>query len=804
MWARKGSPAARALLARAHGSARRRRDVPVARRRADGRRPRRGGLERRWRASGRTGRSCSGRDARRGSTRSAGCSRSTTTTPSSCGGSAPTRCSAGRRGCCAGCACRVPARVAQALLRALCGQLITSRRRGALERRSSARDGAARTAAARAADRGRARAALARRAAAARPARPPRRDARPGLPLARPRAAARAADRRGRRRGSSRERGLGPWSVGRRLPRGPRPLRARPRRRPRADQARSRAARPPGRGRGDRRAARAVRRVGRPRERLPAAASRAGSSRRGPPARTLAAARLRRMAVDPRRIAILGAGKIGEALLAGLLSSGWREPSELVASRAARRAGRRARASATASWRRSRTPRRSAGAGARRRSPSSRRTSTSCSARSAGCSRPSRRSSRSRRRSRPRAIERRLADGVPVVRAMPNTPAIVHEGIAGICAGAHASDEHLALAEEVLAHLGARRAGRRAVHGRGHGRLRLGPGLLRAARRGDDRGRASCSASRARSRRSSSSRRCSARRSSCATRRCTRSSCARWSPRRAERRSARSASSSAPACAPRSSTRSRPRWTGRASSPAGAVTASSCRVVDEPRRRRARRRRSSSGRRAPAAHVALAGGSTPRRAYELAAALEPDWSRATLWWGDDRCVPPDDERSNYRLAREALLDRVERPPDRPPHPRRARRGRRPRPRTTRELAGVALDLVLLGIGPDGHTASLFPDAPALDERERLAVAAEAGLEPWVDARDDDHPRAFGAARSCSSSSSARTKAEAAARAFARPARPRDAGEPRPLAAGDDGRDPRPRAAAARPGHSRPI
>ena len=57
-------------------------------------------------------------------------------------------------------------------------------------------------------------------------------------------------------------------------------------------------------------------------------------------------------------------------------------------------------------------------------------------------------------------------------------------------------------------------------------------------------------------------------------------------------------------------------------------------------------------------HVALAGGSTPRRAYELAASLEPDWSRVSTWFGDERCVPPDDEGSNYHMAKEALLDRI--------------------------------------------------------------------------------------------------------------------------------------------------
>jgi 6-phosphogluconolactonase len=128
--------------------------------------------------------------------------------------------------------------------------------------------------------------------------------------------------------------------------------------------------------------------------------------------------------------------------------------------------------------------------------------------------------------------------------------------------------------------------------------------------------------------------------------------------------------------------------------------------------------------------IALTGGSTPRRAYELAAAREPDWSRAGAWWGDERCVPPDDERSNYRLARESLLDRL----SSPPRVHRIR-GELDPPEAAaeyeRELGETRLDLVLLGLGPDGHVASLFPGAPTLEERERRVVAAEAELEPFV-------------------------------------------------------------------------
>jgi len=131
-------------------------------------------------------------------------------------------------------------------------------------------------------------------------------------------------------------------------------------------------------------------------------------------------------------------------------------------------------------------------------------------------------------------------------------------------------------------------------------------------------------------------------------------------------------------------------------------------------------------------NVVLTGGRTPVRAYELAAELRPDWSDAELWWGDERCVPPDDERSNFGLAKRALLDRLETPP-RAVHRIRGEEGvERATTAYDEELRGVALDFVLLGIGPDGHTASLFPHAPTLRERERRAVPAEAKLEPFVD------------------------------------------------------------------------
>jgi 6-phosphogluconolactonase len=138
--------------------------------------------------------------------------------------------------------------------------------------------------------------------------------------------------------------------------------------------------------------------------------------------------------------------------------------------------------------------------------------------------------------------------------------------------------------------------------------------------------------------------------------------------------------------------------------------------------------------------VALAGGSTPKALYELLAsprhAGRIDWSRVHVFWGDERCVPPDDPASNYRMSREALLDRVAvLPPnvhrvhgEDPPTAAAAAyeeelRGifstRAGRPR---EAPGACFDLVLLGMGDNGHTASLFPGLTAVQERERWVVA----------------------------------------------------------------------------------
>ena len=131
--------------------------------------------------------------------------------------------------------------------------------------------------------------------------------------------------------------------------------------------------------------------------------------------------------------------------------------------------------------------------------------------------------------------------------------------------------------------------------------------------------------------------------------------------------------------------------------------------------------------------VALAGGNTPRKVYELLAGDEfrplVDWARCHVFFGDERCVPPDHAESNYRMARETLLSRVPLPPEnvhRIEGVGDAVENARAYEVELRSFFGDAgwpeLDLVLLGMGDDGHTASLFPHTPALDAGGAWVVA----------------------------------------------------------------------------------
>ncbi|MGE0372067.1 MAG: 6-phosphogluconolactonase [Gammaproteobacteria bacterium] len=144
-------------------------------------------------------------------------------------------------------------------------------------------------------------------------------------------------------------------------------------------------------------------------------------------------------------------------------------------------------------------------------------------------------------------------------------------------------------------------------------------------------------------------------------------------------------------------------------------------------------------------HVALAGGSTPRLLYQTLAAdyrERVDWAATHVYFGDERCVPPDHPDSNYGMAREALLRHVALPPAQvhrieaeDPDPRAAARRyadllHRHLPRARAHETG-RFDLVLLGLGPDGHIASLFPDTAILDEHRAWAAAVHVDkLQAW--------------------------------------------------------------------------
>lgn len=134
--------------------------------------------------------------------------------------------------------------------------------------------------------------------------------------------------------------------------------------------------------------------------------------------------------------------------------------------------------------------------------------------------------------------------------------------------------------------------------------------------------------------------------------------------------------------------------------------------------------------------VALAGGSTPREAYQLLAteeyASEIDWSYVYIFWGDERCVPADHAESNHHMAREALLNHIPIPVSniyRIPGELAPQQAADAYEHTLRDFfkrrvgsTQARFDLVLLGLGADAHTASLFPWSPAVHERTRWAMA----------------------------------------------------------------------------------
>jgi 6-phosphogluconolactonase len=138
--------------------------------------------------------------------------------------------------------------------------------------------------------------------------------------------------------------------------------------------------------------------------------------------------------------------------------------------------------------------------------------------------------------------------------------------------------------------------------------------------------------------------------------------------------------------------------------------------------------------------IVLAGGSTPKAAYEhfvdAVKAVGLNLAGSRFWMGDERCVDPDDERSNYRMIKETLIDPLDGVTTVDVERMRGELGPGSAAddyeQRLRAAGPPSFDLVLLGIGPDGHTASLFPGQPSLDERTRLVLGIpEAGLEPFV-------------------------------------------------------------------------
>lgn len=138
--------------------------------------------------------------------------------------------------------------------------------------------------------------------------------------------------------------------------------------------------------------------------------------------------------------------------------------------------------------------------------------------------------------------------------------------------------------------------------------------------------------------------------------------------------------------------------------------------------------------------IVLAGGSTPKAAYEhfvdAVKAVGLNLAGSRFWIGDERCVDPEDERSNYRMITETLIDPLDAVTTVDVERIQGELGPDPAAddyeQRLRAAGPPTFDLVLLGIGPDGHTASLFPGQPTLAERARLVVGVpDAGLEPFV-------------------------------------------------------------------------
>jgi 6-phosphogluconolactonase len=134
--------------------------------------------------------------------------------------------------------------------------------------------------------------------------------------------------------------------------------------------------------------------------------------------------------------------------------------------------------------------------------------------------------------------------------------------------------------------------------------------------------------------------------------------------------------------------------------------------------------------------VALSGGHTPKAFFEVLSAPpygdSLPWDKVVFFWGDERCVPPDDDESNFKMTNLSLLSRIKMPPsnihrvlgENPPEVEAVRYGKEIKDNVPAGGNGFPLfDWIFLGMGEDGHTASLFPGAPTLNEKEKICVVA---------------------------------------------------------------------------------
>ncbi len=176
--------------------------------------------------------------------------------------------------------------------------------------------------------------------------------------------------------------------------------------------------------------------------------------------------------------------------------------------------------------------------------------------------------------------------------------------------------------------------------------------------------------------------------------------------------------------------------------------------------------------------IVLTGGSTPRAAYqhfvEAVRSVDIDLRDTTFWVGDERCVDPEDDRSNYRMIKESLLDPLG---DRAPRFQRMKgelgpdQGAEDYEQILKDAASPRFDLLLLGIGSDGHCASLFPGQKSLTERHRRVVGVpHAGREPFVPRISMTLPT-LTSARQVVFLATGESKADAIARAFGPDAEP---------------------------------